>query len=124
MGKLFFGGSLRDIETISLSGFQPGQLISNNLLDAMIQARNSVGLNRRFKPVVLVIEMPSLNFISLSNNQNFQVTKPFHPEIHQILLLKIDFTLPNLVRVNGNLSPFYLSQSVRNKQESDKIIAR
>lgn len=124
MGKLYFGGSLRAIETISLSGFQPDQLLCNNLLDAMIQARNSVGLNRRFKPVVLVVEAPPLNFINLTNNQDFQVTKQFHPEIHQILLLKIDFTVPNLVRVNGNLSPFYLSQSVRNRQESGKIIAR
>ena len=123
MGKLYFGGSLETIEKISLLGFEPGQNLSDNLLEAMIQARNSVGLNRRFKPVVLVIETPSPSFIKKSST-GIDVEKNFHPEIHQILLIKIDFTVPNLVRVNGAISPFYLSQSVKKREMLGKRVVR
>lgn len=102
MGKLYFGGPLDTIKNIIQGGFSADQVLRNTLLEAMLDARNSVGLNRRFRPAVLVInhnEAPCTREIP----EGVLVTEKFRPDIAEIFLVKIDFNSPQLVRVAGTI---------------------
>lgn len=112
MGKLYFGGPLSATQKILLTGLQPGQVLKKNLLEAMLEARNSVGLNRRFRPAVLVLEEPLDNSTLSLQKDTLQVMKNFTPEVSDIFLVKIDFNAPHLVRIAGALSPHAVANNV------------
>ncbi|MDO7789009.1 hypothetical protein [Desulforamulus aquiferis] len=107
MSKLYFGGPLDTIKQIIQVGFFTGQILRTTLLDAMIDARNSVGLNRRFRPVVLVIHDTNPNNTK-ETDQGLEVVKEFSPDVSEIFLVKIDFNSPQLVRVAGTIPPLSL----------------
>ncbi|MEG6522262.1 hypothetical protein [Desulfotomaculum sp. 1211_IL3151] len=106
MANVFLGGSLDEIREVMREGLQPKHMIRCTLLEAMIDARNSVGLNRRFKPVVLVIELPQNLKMHTQDNQPFYSLKNFRSHIKRIYSVKIDFKAPNLVSVSGTISPY------------------
>ncbi|GAB6181967.1 hypothetical protein JCM14036_32860 [Desulfotomaculum defluvii] len=106
MANVFLGGSLDEIRKVMKEGLQPENIIRCTLLEAMIDARNSVGLNRRFKPVVLVIELPQNLKMHVQNNQPLYSIKNFRSHIKRIYSIKIDFKAPNLVSVAGTISPY------------------
>jgi len=108
MGKLYFGASLNTVKDVIFSGFKPGETLSTDILQAMINARNSVGLNRRFKPTVLVVEKPENPALIKITETGVKVTGVFKPTIIEIFQLKIDFRSPRLVKINGTLSPLSL----------------
>ncbi|AEF95113.1 hypothetical protein Desca_2278 [Desulfotomaculum nigrificans CO-1-SRB] len=105
MGKLYFGQSLDVIKRIIISGFKPGEILRDNLIEAMIDARNSVGLNRRFRPAVLVLEAPTNPKLLVQIESQIIVQKSFSPISLEILLVKIDFRAPHLARVAKSVSP-------------------
>lgn len=107
MGKLYFGGPLDTIKRIIQMGFAKDLILRTTLLEAMLDARNSVGLNRRFRPVVLVIN--NVDHLKTKEiDSGFMVVKEFNPEISEIFLVKIDFNSPQLVRVAGTIPPLSL----------------
>ncbi len=108
MRKLYFGEALDKIKNVVLHGFKPGDILKTDLQEAMMDSRNSVGLNQSFKPAVLVLEVPS-NFIMLSDMKSeIKVVKSFTPIGIEVILVKIDFRSPRLMRVAGTVSPFSL----------------
>ncbi|SHE56976.1 hypothetical protein [Desulforamulus putei] len=126
MGKLYFGGPLSVIKDIITMGFQPGQILRHHLLDAMLDARNAVGLNRRFRPAVLVLERPgNLQVLHQNSNADITVLANFLPMASEILLVKIDFSAPRLVRAAGTISPLTLfDMGSHRKHSSCKRVAR
>ncbi|CCO08776.1 hypothetical protein [Desulforamulus hydrothermalis] len=124
MGKLFLGGPLNAIKDAVTTGLQPGQILRHNLLDAMLDARNAVGLNRRFRPAVLVVEKPSNAKLLQQNDNAIAVLSNFLPMVSEVLLLKIDFNAPRLVRVAGTLSPLALFDIGSRSKQSYKRMVR
>ncbi len=105
MDKLYFGAPLGSIKNILVSGFQPGDTLRSNLLEAMIDARNQVGLNRRFRPVVLVMEAPPHLKVVQKTDQGIVVVRGFSPVCLELFLIRIDFRSPRLAKVSGTISP-------------------
>lgn len=117
MSKLYFGGPLDTIKDILQFGFKPGQVLRATLLEAMVDARNSVGLNRRFRPAVIVIDRPSDTGV-LNEGSDISVGADFLPMAREVYLIKIDFNTPNLVRVAGTVSPLALFETTTAKKHS------
>lgn len=104
MGKLYFGGALDTIKSVILTGLKPEHVLRNSISEAMLDTRNAVGLNKRFKPAVMVLETPAnINVIS-NNSSGFKVLRNFAPVCLDIILLKIDFRASQLVQVARKVS--------------------
>ncbi|AEG61484.1 hypothetical protein [Desulforamulus ruminis] len=115
MGKLYFGAPLDSIKKVFLHGFQPGDTLRGNLLGAMLDAKKGVGLNRRFKPTVLVLEAPDQPDLLQKTDHGITVVRAFNPIFIELFPVKIDFRSPHLVKVAGTLSLDVLFQADRLK---------
>lgn len=124
MANIFLGGSLDEIREVMKEGLQPKHMVRCTLLEAMIDARNAVGLNRRFKPVVLVIELPQNSKMHTQANQSFYNLNNFRSHIKQIYSVKIDFKAPNLVSVAGTISPYAILSAGNQKLSLHKEALR
>ncbi|ABO49264.1 hypothetical protein Dred_0725 [Desulforamulus reducens MI-1] len=125
MAIVYFGGPLDEIRAIMEAGLQAKHRIRATLLEAMIDARNSVGLNRRFKPAVLVIEqLPDTALLNQNSDFSFPCIKNVKSTIKRIYSVKIDFKAPNLASIAGTLSPYAVLQGKNEKHSFHKGVAR
>ncbi|MDA8235919.1 hypothetical protein [Desulfotomaculum nigrificans] len=105
MAKLYFGGALDTIKSVILTGFKPGHILRSSIADAMLDARNAVGLNKFYRPAVMVLEVPANARAISTSGSGVKVLRSFAPVSLDIILIKIDFRSPQLVMVAGKVSP-------------------